>query len=255
MRALFFALIIASLKLDADPIGTTFTNVSCTAGTQTQSNSSACSIPVVIGQAEYQVSAHASASANGMPWTIRYDTSPEILQPPTAWSAYSKAEDYGTFATPGTSRLGRVEFDIIFGAFYQESDLTASIDDSTNDYGFSATGSGSIPPTQCRYQFCEYQGELPVLLGSGHSFTVTLGGSASAGNCQGGKACAPGGNAMMTFATFESDGTTPVPFSPVPEPGGRALAWWGSLSLLISRFGPSVTARLTKAVSKVGSSK
>ncbi len=59
MRALFLFTVIASLNLRADAIGTPFTATTCTIGTQTQAEPSACNISVVIGQAEYEVSAHA----------------------------------------------------------------------------------------------------------------------------------------------------------------------------------------------------
>ena len=235
MRGLLFLAIVISLSLHADPTGTTLTSTSCTLGTQAQTNPSACDLTMVIGQAEYEVAAHASASANGMPWTIAFDTSPlsPFQQPPIAWSANSMAEDEGTFSTPGKSRTGLVEFDIQLFSSHDDFGLGASISDGTHNYGFTAIGSGPVAPTRCSIGTCEFQGELPLLLGSGQSFTVTLGGSAAAGNCQVEPGCTPGGNATMTFGLFESNGTTPIPFSPVaavPEPTSCALACLGLLA-------------------------
>jgi hypothetical protein len=194
---------------------------------------------VPIGNSNYVIDAHASASASSFPWMVHVHTETIGNPPPGdyAWSATAQATASGDFYTVGPSRTGFIQFDIEFSEQFDDYGFGALISDATNTYAFYPVNAGPVAPI-CNAGNCEFRGTLPLLLGTADTFHVALTGIALANHACRASTC-PGGDASLSFSVLEADGITPVVFSAVPEPksylllclgltGGVAGAWRSS---------------------------
>jgi hypothetical protein len=165
------------------------------------------------------ISAYATAS-------VTYTGSPPPPLPPL--SASANATDTTNYYTTGPSRPGFIEFTL--EAFILSSHGGVGDVDITDGVHTYNAGAGA-PPGKCGVEGCSlYTATLPFDLGTGFQISAFAGGSASVTPSSPTLGSAQGGQASVTsFRLFEANGTTPVPFSAVPEPSN-----WGLLIISIS---------------------
>lgn len=232
MRRLLLAVILTASALYAN----TFTFTSCSEGTTTLSPCGG-SYEAPLGLPNAIAGAAASDSsiipgnvldgrltpiAGGQILSAAAEGTVSPSSVPVSESAL--AEAYDTYLTSGPPRLGLIQFDVSLGvSHYGNSHASLSDGTHTYSYEFEPLPQGNTPPvsTQC-FESCGWTATVPFELGvpfqviaeadNGTSFPASMGSSVSGGS-----------DAIVEFTLFEADGTTPVPFFPVPEPATWAL--------------------------------
>jgi hypothetical protein len=219
MRSLLLLMIAASCNVYA----ASFTSVTCSAGPITQSKTdpfdSNCS------SAYQHAFANASASASGGIGVVTARAE-AISHPTSSLTSHADAQamESETYISTGPNRLGLLQVTISL-SFLHESVVDVLVTDGIREYRF-AKDSAPVPPSSgfCAAEDCDYVGTLPFELGS--QFQVSASATADVSNCFVGSVGCPFGLVYAPFSLFEANGTTPVPFSIMPEPSA-----WGLLLL------------------------
>lgn len=152
--------------------------------------------------------------------------------------AQAHASAFDTFLASGPSRPGFIQFNVTMGQLHG-GDSTVVLTDGTNTYSYEAEfGAGSTPPFGTCFEGCQWASTVPFELGV--PFQVTASSNDSESSLDTSTSIAHGNtDAIVTFRLLEADGTTPVPFSVIPEPSAWALSLAGFVALgfcLRSRF-------------------
>jgi hypothetical protein len=232
LRSLFMMTAISSLAS-----ATTTTYVFCSAGATTQTGSTACTLQ----SSHYFVSATAQVPASQDPSAVVSASAgyQAGLNPPPPFgklqiAVKAYASETETFATTGPPRSGVIQFDISMSSRFGGT-ADAIITDGMHMYSFSC-GPGSL-------YGCSFNEQVTFDLGA--VFEATASGSAEASGLftPGETVLAGPLAAVESISLFESDGTTPVAFSLVPEPSTRDLALFGFAAAALLFGGTSVSLK------------
>ena len=223
MARLIFSLLFLCCTLR----GTPFVFTTCSAGTTV---ATPCPLFGLTGPG-YEVTAHASAFEGpqsspavpgGQGQSAMTQAEAEISGPVVLpLSALAQANDNVTYNSAGSQRSGFIQFQVL--DWLHHTAPRATFTDGTREYTYIGGdfGSGSTPPggcgsqVCCGFEDCEYVATVPFDLGAQFQVTVS---AQSAGSATAIGGSGQGADAFVIFRLLEADGTTVVPFTPVPEP-------------------------------------
>jgi hypothetical protein len=143
---------------------------------------------------------------------LYYGTTPPALPP---LSATADATASLSAMSAGSPRSGFFEFGLSTGTLHDDMGVTISIADGVHSYQFNSVGLGA-PSGGCHFEACLYTLTVPFDLGT--DFTISISASAAGGISPTGHGFGQDAEGALSFVLLESNGTTPVPFSVVPEP-------------------------------------
>lgn len=208
----------------------TMTFSSCTAGTTTDSPCpSDVNLITGLSGPNYFVAAFAATGpGTGLPGTSVIAEAAAVYTggappPLPALSAGAQASENDTYYTTGPTRLGFIQFDMDSGA----SSSHGGLGDVVLTDGVHSYGPGSGTHVGGCAESCHSIGTLPFDLGTEFQVLESASAGASLTPSSGVPDSVQGGFATVTFTLLEADGTTPVPFSVVPEPSSWALSVLG----------------------------